>query len=332
MPRVSIITPTYNGERFIGTAIDSVLAQSLEDFELIIVDDGSTDGTPTLLKGFAKRDSRIRISTRPSPSGGPTIPKNIALSLVASPYVCFLDHDDYYHPDKLKLMCSGLDEHPDWVAAFHDIQLVAADGKPHAGTYLSNANFLAAASNCLRPLADSWFDCGTDFYFFMSLRYAAMHTQSVMIAPQRLLQDPVSFRARFRGSDDTDLWLRIGMQGGVGYLDRVLAFYRQHGSNLSLDTVAMLSNAVAVHEENYLRAKQFMTSMQLSKYRQRISSFQSNLGYQLNLKGEYPAAKTAYLNSLRFGDFYRPIRGIAKAVVMQFLKKFEADARRKRSP
>jgi glycosyltransferase involved in cell wall biosynthesis len=320
MPKVSVIVPTYNGAQYIGQAIDSVLAQSIDDFEIIVVDDGSTDSTPAMLKEFSQNDSRIRVVTREKPSGGPTIPKNLALSMVRSPYVSFLDHDDYIHPDKLAAMCAGMDAHPEWVAAFHDLQLVNADGQAHTGTYLSNVNFISEASSCLRPLDGAWFDCDADFYQFMSLRFAAIHTASVIVAPQRLLADPVGFRERFKGCDDTDLWLRIAMQGNVGFLNRVLAYYRLHDSNLSLDTTKMTGNGVAVHEDNYLRARNRMTDQQLTAYRKKITSYQLDLGYKLNVEGEYAAAKKIYFDVLRSGRFYQPLRGICKAMVMQYLK------------
>ena len=96
MPKVTVITPTYNGAAYIAETIDSVLAQTLTDFEMIVVDDGSTDGTRDILDSYAARDARVRVVKRPKPSGGPTIPKNWALSLASSPYVCFLDRDDYF--------------------------------------------------------------------------------------------------------------------------------------------------------------------------------------------------------------------------------------------
>ena len=150
MPHVTVITPTYNGEQYIAETIQSVLAQTMTDFEYIIVNDGSTDGTLEILTEFEKQDQRIRIVTLPKASGGPTIPKNLALSMVRSPYVCFLDHDDYFAADKLAKMCVKMDENPEWVAAFHDIQLINGTGTPHEGTYLSNSNFKIEARDYLR--------------------------------------------------------------------------------------------------------------------------------------------------------------------------------------
>lgn len=319
MPRVTVITATYNGTHYLSAAIESVLAQSLTDFEYIIINDGSTDGTAVLLQDYAARDARIRLVHRASASGGPTVPKNMGLAMASSPYVCFLDHDDYFHPDKLAQLCAGMDAHPEWVGAFHDVQLVEADGKAHSGTYLSNADFKGIAAAHLAPLGQDWYDCGERFYAFMSLRYAAIHTISVILAPGRLLQDPVSFRARFRGSDDTDLWLRVGFQGRLGYLDQVLAFYRQHGANLSSDNVAMTQNAVELHEDNYLRARARLRQPEMAAYRKKILAYRNSLGYGLNRAGRYADARAVYRDMLRAGPSLRALRGIGKSWLLQLL-------------
>lgn len=319
MPKVSVVMPTYNGQLYIEKAVNSVLSQTLTDLELLIVDDGSKDETPVLLANIASKDSRVKVITRASASGGPTIPKNQALSQVNSPYVCFLDHDDYYHPDKLAQMCAGMDAHPEWVAAFHDLQLVDADEQPFLGTYLSNAEFLTNAVDYLQPLQDEWFDLGAGFYAFMSLRYAGMHTDSVILAPQRLLADPVSFRLRFRGSDDTDLWLRVGSQGAVGFLNSVLAYYRQHDNNLSSDKVAMAENGLDLHRDNYLRAKSFFTGSQLQQYRRKLVSYQSDFAYFLYKDKQFVKARAVYSDLIKQGVIVDGLKGAAKTVVFQLM-------------
>lgn len=320
MPKISVITPTHNGAQYLRQALDSVLGQSFQDFEHIIVDDGSTDETPRIIEEYARRDARIRTVWREKASGGPTIPKNIALSLASGPYVCFLDQDDYYHPDKFRILNDGLDAHPNWVAAFHDLQLVEEDGTPHEGTYLSNADFLARSSGFLRPTgADDWHDCGDAFYVFMSLNYAAIHTDSVMLARERLLNDPVSFRAQYRGSDDTDLWLRVGAQGSMGYFNRSLAYYRQHGSNLSKNLLAMTRNAVELHEANYLLARHKLSEEERARYRRKIASYQNTVAYLLNKAGEYKEARALLADAARNGEPLQAGRGLLSSFIREYL-------------
>ncbi len=105
---ISFIIPVYNGERYISTAIDSVLAQSSSDFELITIDDGSTDNTLSIMRAYEKTDDRIRVISR-SNSGRPSIPKNDGIAAAHGEYICFLDHDDLYAPDRILNMVSALD-------------------------------------------------------------------------------------------------------------------------------------------------------------------------------------------------------------------------------
>lgn len=100
---VSIITPCYNAERYISETINSVLKQTYDDWEMIIVDDCSTDNSATIIQGYAKKDNRIKYLKTSAPSGSPAIPRNIGLDNAKGEYVAFLDADDLWLPDKLKL-------------------------------------------------------------------------------------------------------------------------------------------------------------------------------------------------------------------------------------
>lgn len=95
---ISVILPVYNGEKYIRKAVESVLNQSLSDFELIIVDDGSNDQTPSIINEF--NDSRIKIITQTNQ--GPGASRNRALKIAKGDYVMYLDADDWYTPDALK--------------------------------------------------------------------------------------------------------------------------------------------------------------------------------------------------------------------------------------
>ena len=113
MPKVSIITPTYNGEKFIERAIKSVLWQTFKDWEMIIVDDASTDKTVKIVKEYAQKDSRIKLIELKENSGGPAIPRTIAYKEARGEYIAFLDQDDIYYPEYLELKINYLEKHPE---------------------------------------------------------------------------------------------------------------------------------------------------------------------------------------------------------------------------
>ena len=102
MPKVSVIIPAYNGEKFVGRAIKSVLNQTFDDFEIIVVDDCSKDKTREVVENFIKRNKKISLITLSGNSGGPAKPRNEGIKSAKGEYIFFLDEDDIYLPDNIK--------------------------------------------------------------------------------------------------------------------------------------------------------------------------------------------------------------------------------------
>lgn len=115
-PLVSILTASYNSERFIRDALDSALAQTYPNFEIIFIDDGSTDGTREIVRGYAARDKRIRYSEQANM--GILRTRNKMLEQVKGEFVTYLDHDDIYLPDKVKREVEFLQAHPEDAAVY----------------------------------------------------------------------------------------------------------------------------------------------------------------------------------------------------------------------
>lgn len=316
MPKVSVIMPAYNAEKYIQQAMDSVLNSTLKDLELIVVNDGSTDGTAEILEAYTRSDERIKLISQKN-SGRPAPPKNVALQHVKGDYVCFLDNDDYIAPEKLTLMADALDKHPQWCAVFHDVKLVDAAGQGIGTTYLQNANFLSKAQAFLTPLGNDWYDCGEDFYLFQSLYYAAFHTQSVMLAKHRIKWDQVQFDTQFTICDDTDLWLRIGMMGRVGYLDKVLSYYRQHNSNLTRKRLIWAEDTVLLHEQHFQRVTAMMNEQQRQSYQQKIAQCCRELAYVYSNNQKGVLARKTYIKAARWAQ--------PEKILLPFLKTFAKD-------
>ncbi|WP_186332179.1 glycosyltransferase family 2 protein [Bordetella genomosp. 13] len=108
-PAVSVIMPTHDARRYIAAAIDSVIAQTQADWELIVVDDASGDGTADLVQAYAARDARIRYVRNPR-NLGVAATRNRALDLARGRYVAFLDSDDLWMPGKLRAQVAFLDQ------------------------------------------------------------------------------------------------------------------------------------------------------------------------------------------------------------------------------
>jgi glycosyltransferase involved in cell wall biosynthesis len=126
-PRVSVVMPVRDGERFLEEALSSTLTQTLTDFELIVVDDGSTDRTPSILAEWVARDSRIRV-LRQEPRGL-TVALNAGCAAAGAPLIARMDADDVMLPDRLKRQVTYLDAHPQLALLGGGIVLVDEDGR-----------------------------------------------------------------------------------------------------------------------------------------------------------------------------------------------------------
>lgn len=125
MSRISAIVPVFNGERYLASALDSVLSQTRPADEVVAVDDGSTDGTPGVLKSFGDRIRVVRTENR-----GVGAARNAGLRAAAGDYVGFLDADDRWMPDKLAAFARALEGAPEAVLAFSDAIVVDGAGLP----------------------------------------------------------------------------------------------------------------------------------------------------------------------------------------------------------
>jgi GT2 family glycosyltransferase len=302
----------YDGERYVADAVRSVLAQTFRDLELIVVDDGSTDRTSAIVEEIAATDGRVRLVRRAN-SGRPAIARNDGIALASGRYLSFLDCDDWYEPERTKCLVEGLDAHPHWVAAFHDLRFVTSDGTPMPGSYLTDAAFLESAGAHLTEAGDGWYESRASFYVFQSLRYAAMHTQSVMIAAERVAPESLRFDPQFLICEDTDLWIRIGMQGPTGYLDRVLSGYRQHSSSITVDSERRCREMVGMHAHNFARIQGALDAGDARRYRAKLAGLAADLAYARVVRGDGAGARAAWAEALRWRWSTRSLLGYAKA-------------------
>jgi glycosyltransferase involved in cell wall biosynthesis len=128
MPRVSIAVPVYNCERFVARSLESLLGQTYGDFELVISDNASTDGTEEICRSFAQRDKRVRYVRRTENIGGPGNFRYV-FSLCTGEYHKWSTADDYWDPTYLEKGIAILDSQPDVVLAYGKTRLIDADGK-----------------------------------------------------------------------------------------------------------------------------------------------------------------------------------------------------------
>ena len=207
MPAVSVIMATYNGARFIRQSINSLLAQSFADFELIVVDDGSTDATPAILAGIA--DPRLRV-LRNETNGGVVAARNRAFAAARGRYVAMLDHDDLSRPTRLAHQVAYLDAHPDTV-------LLGTAAHTLTAGRLAPTNHPAHTT----PALIAWLLHVANPLICASIMFRG--------EPARALG--IFLRDDYEYADDFDFYHRMAGQGAVARLDEPLTIYRLHDAN-----------------------------------------------------------------------------------------------------
>jgi len=209
MPKVSVIMPVYNGERFIAEAIDSVLAQSLTDWELIVVDDGSTDRTPEVLKRYA--DPRILTIRQQNQGEGGA--RNAGLDHVCGTYVGFLDADDLYLSNALADFVAGFEAHPKIEVLFSDGYF--CDEEKHPLMRFGDHRPGLFTGYILEPLV---------------LWPSVVSVPTMMMVRQSTLE---LYEARFDPSlkygVDWDFWTQLARFVQFDHLNSLTALYRVHG-------------------------------------------------------------------------------------------------------
>lgn len=209
-PRVSVIMAVRDGERYISEAIASLQAQTLADFELIVVDDGSADATPLIVEALAAKDYRIDLHVRQH-AGYPEA-LNAGWQLARGDYVGVLDADDLAEPGRLQRQRDFLDRHAEIGVVGGALLLVTGDGRPF---------YLAAY-----PVAPA------EVREALAIRSPLGHTSALI--RRAVLEETGGYRSGFPLAEDYDLWLRISERHSIANVPDIVGRYRIHGANGSL--------------------------------------------------------------------------------------------------
>ncbi|TYC58050.1 glycosyltransferase family 2 protein [Marinobacter sp. BW6] len=228
-PRVSIVMPAFNASQYIGATIDSVLRQTAPDWELIVVDDCSTDDTREKIHAIAEADSRIRLIALEKNFGGPAGPRNVGVKEARSDLVAFLDSDDIWHPEKLK------------------IQLSAVEDTSSAFVCSGMVDFADDRALRFEPIEK----VGSEkiSYWQQSVR-AQIPTSSVLVSKALLLKTPFWEDPAYKAVEDYHCWLRIlQLVGHCVKLKAPLLFYRKSEGQISGSKLMMMKKVLMVHRE-----------------------------------------------------------------------------------
>ena len=206
MSLVSVIVPVYNAARFLAEAIESLLAQTLANFEIIAVNDGSTDGSKRLLDCAAAADPRIRVLSRPNT--GIVSALNDGLAEARGEFIARMDADDVSLPKRLAEQVAYLREHPECVAVGTDVLYTDPEGCPLIRHH--------PAEDHERIVAQ-----------LVAGNGGAIVHPSIMCR-RSTIEELGGYRVRYQWIEDLDLYLRLSERGQLANLPEVYLHYRQH--------------------------------------------------------------------------------------------------------
>lgn len=276
MVKVSVIIPAYNAQEFLAKAIESVLSQTFQDFEMIIVDDGSTDRTKEIVQQYIRTHGK-KIRYFYQENGGVSLSKNTGIEHAQGEYIALLDADDEWLPERLAKGVKVLDK------------------ESNVGLVHANSMRISEAGEIIR--INKRVQCFLSGCVFndLFLRKANVSCPTVLFR-RDCIKKVGGFDENLSrlGCEDRDLWLRIAKHYRFAYIDKVLARYRVRVSSMSKNASKML-------QARYYVINKFTSGRKFSILKQRaLQQVYKETGDEFLESGKYDQARREYVKALMF--------------------------------
>ena len=287
IPSVSVIVPTYNNRALLPETLDSVLGQSFADFEMIVVDDGSTDGTAAIIK-----NDYPQIRYFHQPNRGPAAARNAGVSLARGDYLAFCDHDDLWNPHHLRSLLAGFTSHPDAALVFDNAEYFGL-GVEEPKWHLDRKVCQALSRGPVRPQVLLW-----DY---------PVASMSVMMVRKNTFNFLNGLNEQVGALDDLHFYLRLAARYEVRFVNYIGCKKRVTGGNLS-QRINLKETNVCYLEELWRNHPEVVSAVGSMDYRLRLARKYFKLGrhYRESGHGElaremfWKAYKTFYVNPRYF--------------------------------
>jgi len=278
MPLVSVVLTSYNHARYVRQAIESVLAQTLQDVEIVVVDDASTDDSPQTLRAFTDRVHLVQHTQ----NRGTYACLNEGIALSRAPQIAILNSDDVWLPSKLEKQVALMEQDHRIGLVHTGFRFIDAEGQPLSGNPLG-VRFHPNPQGDLLP------ELLTRNLFI---------TSSVMFR-RDCIERCGKFEESLFGMGDWDMWLRIAQHYRVGYVPEPLTLYRIHGQNTMHQRQRMLEDDLWIHEERIRKRIPELLRLDGWRVRRAVGIALAALGVLYLQKGESAKAREVLRESLR---------------------------------
>jgi glycosyltransferase involved in cell wall biosynthesis len=287
------VIPAFNAVEYLAETLESVLAQDGVPLEIIVVDDGSTDGTAEVAARFAERGVRCM---RLDPSGGPSRPRNRGIDATRGRYVALFDSDDLMLPGKLRVAVDFMEQQPGLGLVFTDFVKFREGSGDAPRPFLKDYDRFRACPR--RPAGERRYVIGRrDAY--ATLFYENYIGTSGVVIPREVLQRVGPFDESLKNADDRDMWFRIAREYDIGFIDMVGHRYRVRETSVSFRGASLFENRVRVYRKQQALGLPPMLERQA---RRLIAGCWFNIGYRAHVNGDRVGARAHYRRSL--GESY----------------------------
>ncbi len=280
-PLISVIMPNYNFGRFIGEAISSVSKQNYRNYELLVIDNGSTDQSQDVINYWASKDEN-RIRPYFVPRKGLSFARNLGLSLCKGDIITFLDSDDVWHEDYLATIAEHFEKNPSANVVYTNAELFQSDSAERLGDWFDPKYIREPLSGFV---AEHLFKQGN----FVPIDTAAIKRD--------VLKKAGGFDERFRLAEDLDFWMRVSRYFSFDYVDKELCRIRRHSANSSF----LPSNAfqvLRVYRKNLALHPELAESLGNRVINQRLYALYYEIGRRMILLGRKKRARLFFRKAL----------------------------------
>jgi glycosyltransferase involved in cell wall biosynthesis len=301
MPRVSVIIPTYNCSRYLPEAVESALAQTYQDYEIVIADDGSTDGTQELINRW---DGRLVYAFQEN--RGLSAARNFAVSRASGEFLAYLDADDVWFPDKLERQVRFMTENRQCGLVHGDVSIIDEDGEVIHRRYNVECKRVIHQGKCLEGL----------------IHYSTVVVPSVM-ERRACFEEVGGFDETLRSVEDYLHWVQIALGGHeFGYIEEPVAMYRWRSGSLSRNesqmTEAMVRVCRILLNDPKLRLHESQSVRRVLEARE--GELQASLPYVYRMEGRFDLARKEAVRLIgRSPNSAKPYLELAKSFLPKWI-------------
>lgn len=309
-PLVSVIIPTFNNAATIGRAIESVIRQGLSDWQLLVIDDESTDATRTVVNGYRTVLGPRLVYVRQQHAGA-SAARNAGIERATGKFVAFLDADDEFLSDKLSRQLELFSRCPQLGMVFCDMAYVDLSGALHDTVLHTESPSARVFSR--RAVAPKLYTCGADFLDVMIGRYI-VPTITAMVR-RDMLDGGVRFRVDHSYSEEWLFFIDVVSRCEAGFVDEPLALQHHRRQSLSrTSTAANVRNQIRVLEQIAARFPQ-ASSKARAEVNAQLAHYRRQMAMNLSKSGRFGDALSHFAAALRHRTSPRTVTDVVRAFV-----------------